>query len=61
MDISKIQAKQKVCENFLRVMLETKLSERYGNLKVLNFLTFNNVHIPNIYILYMNIYILSYI
>jgi len=41
--ISKTQAKQKACENFLRIMLAKKINEQSGNLKVLNYLTFNIV------------------
>jgi len=32
--ISKTQAKQKACENFLRIMLAKKISERSGKLSV---------------------------
>lgn len=48
----KTQVKQKTCENFLCILLAKKMSERSGNLKVLNCLTFNIVHI----ILYTRIY-----
>jgi len=52
--ISKTQAKQKVCENFLCTMLAKQLSGRSaGNLKVVNCLTFNIVHIIYTCVIYV--------
>jgi len=44
-DISTTEAKEEACENFFRFLLAKKLNEQPGNLKVLNCLTFNIVHI----------------